>query len=290
MNDWFRSWHGAPTDPKWRVIAARAGVPHIVVPSIVWALFDHASQAEDRGSVAGFDFETYALDFGIEENTVRAVYTALEAKQLIVNGRIAKWERRQPKREDSSGGRTREWRKRAEDEPKLPLETERPAHDAQPPPKRDAAPEPVPTDAPEKDAPRATPTPPQVTISAQARALADEIAVAAGHTLEFVPPSWCGAALRVEMWLNQGWSPPLILDSVRAQIARKRDGPPGSITYFEKGIAAAHADRGPLPTLTVVERNSEVIHVRPRSRAGSGLAALEELGEQFDAASSAQGE
>jgi len=24
--DWFRSWHGAPNDPKWLVIARKAGV------------------------------------------------------------------------------------------------------------------------------------------------------------------------------------------------------------------------------------------------------------------------
>ena len=53
--EWFRSWHGAPTDNKWLVIAKRAGVPAGMVSAVVWALFDYASQNENRGSVEDFD-------------------------------------------------------------------------------------------------------------------------------------------------------------------------------------------------------------------------------------------
>src|SRR5215467_8849497 len=111
MIDWFRSWHGAPTDPKWLVVGRRASVSPGIVSAIVWALFDHASQAVDRGSVAGFDFETYAAFSGFDEKQVRSVYAALEAKEIITSGRIKQWEKRQPKREDVSTERVRSHRR-----------------------------------------------------------------------------------------------------------------------------------------------------------------------------------
>lgn len=235
MLDWFRSWHGAPTDDKWLVIAKRSGVPAIMIPSIAWALFDFASQAEDRGSVAGFDFETYAMKFNIEEDQVRAVYTAMEAKEMIVGGRIAQWEKRQPKREDTSTERMREHRSKKKE-----------ASAAQPEISGEKTDEP----------PHATPL-----ISAESMALAEEVAVIAGHDLKFVPPAWCGAASRVQVWLANGWPPEIIRQSSRAQMHRKRDGPPDSIRYFEKGIAAAIASNSaPLPT--VVPFPSETVQVR----------------------------
>jgi hypothetical protein len=103
MNDWFRSWHGAPTDNKWLVIGKRAGVAPGMVSAIVWALFDHASQREsDRGSVAGFDVETYSTFSGFDAAKIEAVLKALEDKGVTQGGRLAAWGKRQPKREDSS--------------------------------------------------------------------------------------------------------------------------------------------------------------------------------------------
>ena len=40
MTGWFRSWHGAPTDPKWLGIAKRAGVAPGFAVAIAWALMD----------------------------------------------------------------------------------------------------------------------------------------------------------------------------------------------------------------------------------------------------------
>lgn len=241
--DWFRSWHGAPTDPKWLVIAKRAGVRAVDVSAFAWALLDHASQADDRGLVAGFDFETYSALMGVEEAEARAIYAAMEAKEIIVGGRIAKWEKRQPRREDASGERVTRHRKR---DPELPL----------PPPVAEMVAPPALNSARESDDPPADESPAESDIkpecggpiSPQAIKLANEIAIAAGHDLKFVPPAWCGAAARVQMWLDQGWSPPLIIESARAQMTRKRDGPPHSVKFFEKGIARAHAAAAdPLP-------------------------------------------
>jgi hypothetical protein len=250
MTEWFRSWHGAPTDDKWLVVAKRAGVPAVVVPAVAWALFDHASQAEPRGDVSGFDFETYAMKFGLEEDAVRGIYAAMEAKGIIVDGRLAQWEKRQPRKEDSSSAeRQRAARARREQEPSLPL--------ADPPAQASAAkPEPA---APLPSAPAPSSSPPapdaDTLVSHDASAIADEVAQLAGHDLAFVPPSWCGAAARVQVWLARGVTRALILDVARAMMVRKRDGPdprsPASISYFEAEVFRAHG-RANAPVATVV--------------------------------------
>ena len=113
MTSWFRSWHGAPTDNKWLVIAAKAKVKPGVVSAVAWALFDHASQADERGSVADFDTETYAVFSGFDECEVQAAIAAMYAKGVIdEDGRLHAWDKRQPKREDDSAERVRKYRER----------------------------------------------------------------------------------------------------------------------------------------------------------------------------------
>lgn len=117
MNDWFRSWHGAPTDNKWLVIGRRAGVVPGVVSAVVWALLDYASQAPKRGNVEGFDVETYAAFSGFEESQIEAVMRALFDKGVIgPDGGFHNWDKRQPKREDNSAERAKEWRERKRNE------------------------------------------------------------------------------------------------------------------------------------------------------------------------------
>jgi hypothetical protein len=101
--DWFRSWHGAPTDPKWLLIAKRSETQAGIVSAIVWALFDFASQnSADRGSVEAFDAETYAAFSGFDESAIQRVIECLKEKKLIIDGHLAAWEKRQTKREDNS--------------------------------------------------------------------------------------------------------------------------------------------------------------------------------------------
>lgn len=99
MTDWFRSWHGAPTDQKWLAIAKRAQVAPVLVVAVVWTLMDRASQHADRGSVAGYDAEAMAVFLGIDESAVEAVIAALREKGVVTNFRLTAWESRQPKRE-----------------------------------------------------------------------------------------------------------------------------------------------------------------------------------------------
>jgi hypothetical protein len=109
--DWFRSWHGAPTDPKWLLIAKRSETQPGVVSAIVWALFDFASQNESaRGGVEGFDIETYAAFSGFDEKLVVKVIECLKDKNIIVDGHLAAWDARQPKREDNSTERVKKHR------------------------------------------------------------------------------------------------------------------------------------------------------------------------------------
>lgn len=111
MNQWFRSWHGAPTDSKWILIAKRAGTTPGIVAGIAWALLDYASQQAERGSVRGFDLETYACWAGFDEEMVAGVIQAMREKGIIDGReRLAAWEVRQPEREETSTERVREWR------------------------------------------------------------------------------------------------------------------------------------------------------------------------------------
>lgn len=73
-------------------------------------------------------------------------------------------------------------------------------------------------------------------ISNEAMALADDLAVIAGHDPTFLPPGWHGAAYRVQTWLGAGWTREIILIGAKAAMASKRDGPPSSVRYFEKPI------------------------------------------------------
>jgi DnaD/phage-associated family protein len=98
-------------DNKWPVIASRAGVKPGVVSAIAWALLDYASQHEPRGTVAEFDTEVYAVYSGFPQAEIDAVIQAMNDKGVIVDGMLANWAKRQPKREDETGTqRVRNWR------------------------------------------------------------------------------------------------------------------------------------------------------------------------------------
>lgn len=113
MTDWFRSWHGAPTDPKWVLIARKAGVTPAVASAIAWALFDHASQAHQRGSVAKFDCEVYAAWGALEDEAVAGVLKAMKDRGMIdAEDKLSSWSKRQPEREDGSAERSKAWRER----------------------------------------------------------------------------------------------------------------------------------------------------------------------------------
>jgi hypothetical protein len=109
--DWFRSYHGAPTDPKWIVIANKADSKPGVVAAIWWYLMDMASQARVRGDVSAFDPEVCAAAFGWSEDEVVRVFDALRAKQLIsAESILTAWVERNP--DDYSTDRVRRFRQK----------------------------------------------------------------------------------------------------------------------------------------------------------------------------------
>lgn len=97
---WFRSWHGAPSDPKWRTVARKAGVRPGDVVAVVWELLDRASRSDDRGSIEGFSAEIIADTMGYDPDEVARIVDALREIGALEGDRFSTWDRYQPKRED----------------------------------------------------------------------------------------------------------------------------------------------------------------------------------------------
>lgn len=102
--DWFRVYHGMPTDPKWMLVAQRAGAGatpgHVVA---VWAvLLDHASRSRPRGSVESIDLEAVAVGLGWPLGLVTSIYDALAARRHIVDGCVRTWGERNPSKFDAT--------------------------------------------------------------------------------------------------------------------------------------------------------------------------------------------
>ncbi|WP_431861427.1 HNH endonuclease [Azospirillum sp.] len=94
--DWCRLHHGVSTDPKWRLIAKRAGVRVGDVLSVWTYMLDYASQATPRGTLAGWEDDVCAIALDYEPEEIAAVREAMQGRTLdgdILTG----WEKRQPK-------------------------------------------------------------------------------------------------------------------------------------------------------------------------------------------------
>lgn len=98
---WFRWHHGSVTDPKFGLIAKRAGasLPEVIA---LWAtILEAASASADRGNHGQIDFEALDFALGLEDGRSAAIHTAMVDRGMIdPGGGIAAWERRQPRRED----------------------------------------------------------------------------------------------------------------------------------------------------------------------------------------------
>jgi hypothetical protein len=104
--DWFRWHHGSVTDPKFQLVARKAGasLPDVLA---VWAyVLEQASASADRGLIGDIDAEALDCLFGFPntENRTADILTAMGARKLIESGRIAAWDKRQPKREREDFG------------------------------------------------------------------------------------------------------------------------------------------------------------------------------------------
>tara|TARA_R110000823_G_scaffold226788_1_gene354325 strand:- start:3633 stop:4502 length:870 start_codon:yes stop_codon:yes gene_type:complete len=100
--DWFRWHHGSVTDPKFQLVARKAGA-RLGDVIAVWAFVLEAASAHvERGQIGPVDVEAVDCMLGCEDGTTLRILTAMEGRGLIEGQGIAAWEKRQPKREDDS--------------------------------------------------------------------------------------------------------------------------------------------------------------------------------------------
>lgn len=113
--DWFRWHHGSATDPKFRVVAKQAGCRTSDVVAVWAMLLEAASTNElDRGALGRLDFDAVDMAFDLEDGTAARIHARMVERGLISGGRVAAWDKRQPRRErdDDSTERVRRHRER----------------------------------------------------------------------------------------------------------------------------------------------------------------------------------
>lgn len=114
--DWFRWHHGSVTDPKFALIAKKAGARLSDVLA-VWAyLLERASAADTRGCFGEIDCEAWDCLFGFDDGLTASILGAMTGRNIIADQSVVAWERRQPKRErEDSTAADRQANKRARD-------------------------------------------------------------------------------------------------------------------------------------------------------------------------------
>lgn len=115
--DWFRWHHGSVSDQKFGLVAKKASASVAEVIAVWACLLEAASAAEDRGNPGLPDFEAMDFALGLDDGKSRRIYERLRERLMLdaETGRIAAWEKRQPKRErpdDNSTERSRAHRER----------------------------------------------------------------------------------------------------------------------------------------------------------------------------------
>lgn len=107
---WLRWWDGTVTDPKWRVVAARAGqtVGSVIA---VWAYLLEEARSND-GALPEIDCEIIGAALGYDPEAVQRIVDGMKAKGSVNDTGIVNWRKRQPKREDDSRARVAAWREK----------------------------------------------------------------------------------------------------------------------------------------------------------------------------------
>lgn len=112
MTGWVRLYHDMPTDPKWRVIARKAGQRIGDVMAVFnFVLVNASANGAERGRVNNLSNEDVAAALDLDEKDVKAILEAMEGR-VIAGDRLTAWEARNPKREDDAAQRTRDYRER----------------------------------------------------------------------------------------------------------------------------------------------------------------------------------
>jgi hypothetical protein len=108
--EWVRLHHDMPTDPKWRVIAKKAGQRiGDVIAVYTFVLVNASCNAVKRGETHSLDAEDIGAALDLDPASVTAILDAMQGK--VLDGAVLRgWEKRNPKREDSSTDRVRKHR------------------------------------------------------------------------------------------------------------------------------------------------------------------------------------
>ncbi len=114
---WFRLYEDFPNHPKWRLIAAKSGVPLVYVKAFVMDLLCKASKARARGHLGDIDFHEIAIANDAQAEQVAGVYKTLCEIGWIEDDFIVDWLDRQPDHEDPTAT-DRQRNKRARDRAK----------------------------------------------------------------------------------------------------------------------------------------------------------------------------
>lgn len=119
---WFRLWNDMPTDPKWRVIARASGQPISLVMACALFAMSNVSKrsvtqcdAKERGETHNLSHEDIAAALDADEADIKAIFTAMQGR-FMDGPKVKNWDKRQPKREDSSAERTKAYREKKKSE------------------------------------------------------------------------------------------------------------------------------------------------------------------------------
>jgi hypothetical protein len=123
MSQWVRLWEDMPNDPKWRVVAKRSRRPVSEVLAVFVHMMTNAGASAERGCLDGWSDEDVAISIDAEVEHVTAIREAMNGKTLD-GDHLTGWEKRQPKREDGSAERAKNWREHQKTE-KLKSERKR---------------------------------------------------------------------------------------------------------------------------------------------------------------------
>lgn len=119
--DWFRWHHGSVSDGKFALVAHKAGASVAEVIAVWACLLEAASAAEDRGNPGAVDFEAMDFSLGMADGKSWRIYERMRERALLDggSGRIASWEKRQPKREDDTAAERKRRQRERDHELKL---------------------------------------------------------------------------------------------------------------------------------------------------------------------------
>lgn len=123
-------------------------------------------------------------------------------------------------------------------------------------------------------------------ISPEAEEIARAIAEIAGQKWDFLEPGWCGAAMRCQMWLSEGWPRELIVAGVRATVTARAPEKISNVAYFDKPLARFIAQQT-RPVPSVIELEAQTVEVNRGKTAvrhdpRSGYAAIDRIYDRIE--------